>query len=108
MNAAVTFPVKKINIEFSYSFAADNVTSVIVTTPLFENNCVGNLCKFQYFVAGPPIVLYHGDGFKKTNQFSGVFYSPKNITTAIPLVFNQLTNSTFSDMNIVAHMEFLG
>lgn len=106
MNAFVPFSVKKVKINFTYSFSSDFITNIIITSDTFDNDAIGTLSKFSYDDGVGN--LWFSDNFRNDNSFTFIFDSPKVINNSIKLSFTQLIPATIGACNIIAHMEFLG
>jgi len=104
----VGFLVKRVKINFAYSFISDLGVCMSVTSNMVYNDTVGVLNKYALTSAAPAI--YNSDVLSNDNCFTYIFREPKKISGSYDFtftLFDNYTTTTIASGNVIIHCEFL-
>lgn len=102
----VNFIVRKLRINWSYFINANGLVNILVSSPMLNNDVVGNFGKFAYDDGAGNI--WSSDSFRDTNTLEFIFNEPKYFSNEIEFDFAEYIGSAIAEAGIVLHMEFLG
>jgi hypothetical protein len=103
--STVSFPVKEIRINFSYTYDIDQLLNVIVSSDATDNNICGNLNKLSQAVGANFIYM---DGFQKSNEFNYIYREPRIITRINFTFDNRNVGAVYNRSDVIIKVEFLG
>lgn len=104
----VSFLVKRVKINFAYSFVSDLGVCMGVTSNLVYGDTVGVLNKYALTSAAPAI--YNSDVLSTDNCFTYIYREPKKISGGYDFTFSLFSNytaTTIASGSVLIHCEFL-
>lgn len=106
INAFLNFKVKEIRFSFAYDIIDFGLINFVVSSPLSNNDIVGNLNKFSL---NNGLLYYYVDGFKKQNEMRYIFEDPIKVFGSIPFTFRNLNFAAGNTLSafVIIHMECL-